>query len=211
MQYLSDCMKGGKVGHSSQQNISRLITEIVRDSVWSVIFCLSHFTSKECKWRKGTLVLGYQREDFGDQMEDLNETKALPPPFFKSIRLGNWILWNTNNLHRPHNTQGRSLLFLPLHSCGYFVIKVEYCRQRIPPSTAIMVGSSNKALPDTSTHQGGRAADRAAELSVYTAPLSGLSLWLPRAGVIPLQMIPMGMWGPENMKIKNIWWRIAEF
>ena len=44
-----------------------------------------------------------------------------------------------------------------------------------------------------------------------TAPLSGLSLWLPRAGVIPLQMIPMGMWGPENMKIKNIWWRIAEF
>ena len=28
---------------------------------------------------------------------------------------------------------------------------------------------------------------------------------------IPLQMLPMGMWGPENMKIKNIWWRIFDF
>ena len=28
---------------------------------------------------------------------------------------------------------------------------------------------------------------------------------------IPLQMLPMGIWGPENMKIKNIWWRIFDF
>ena len=24
-------------------------------------------------------------------------------------------------------------------------------------------------------------------------------------------MLPMGMWGPENMKIENIWWRIFDF
>ena len=28
---------------------------------------------------------------------------------------------------------------------------------------------------------------------------------------IPLQMLPMGIWGPENMKIENIWWRIFDF
>ena len=28
---------------------------------------------------------------------------------------------------------------------------------------------------------------------------------------IPLQMLPMGMWGPENMKIKKIRWGLFEF
>ena len=28
---------------------------------------------------------------------------------------------------------------------------------------------------------------------------------------IPLQMLPMGMWGPENMKIKKFRWGLFEF
>ena len=28
---------------------------------------------------------------------------------------------------------------------------------------------------------------------------------------IPLQMLPMGMWGPENMKIKKFHWDLFEF
>ena len=28
---------------------------------------------------------------------------------------------------------------------------------------------------------------------------------------IPLQMSPKGMWGPENMKIKNFRWGLFEF
>ena len=28
---------------------------------------------------------------------------------------------------------------------------------------------------------------------------------------IPLQMLPMGMWGPENMKIKKFCWGLFEF
>ena len=36
----------------------------------------------------------------------------------------------------------------------------------------------------------------------YTAPLSGRCSKLPRAGVILPQIIPKGMWGPENVKFK---------
>ena len=28
---------------------------------------------------------------------------------------------------------------------------------------------------------------------------------------IPLQMLPMGMWGPENMKIKKFRWGLFDF
>ena len=60
---------------------------MVRDSIRSVSFrSLSHFTSKEYKWRSGTLVLGNQRKDLGDkrndlddQRKDLNEFKAATP------------------------------------------------------------------------------------------------------------------------------------
>ena len=37
---------------------------------------------------------------------------------------------------------------------------------------------------------------------VRTAPLSGRCSKLPRAGVILSQIIPQGMWGPENVKFK---------
>ena len=38
--------------------------------------------------------------------------------------------------------------------------------------------------------------------SLHTAPLSGRCSKLPRAGVILPQIIPKGMWGPENVKFK---------
>ena len=70
--------KGKDLGDKRERHItllysgskSILITEMVCDSVRSVNFRTSHFTSKERKWRNGTLVLGYQREDFGDQREN---------------------------------------------------------------------------------------------------------------------------------------------
>ena len=40
--------------------------------------------------------------------------------------------------------------------------------------------------------------------ALYTAPLSGRCSKLPRAGVILPQIIPKGMWGPENVKFKII-------
>ena len=55
---------------------------MVRDSVRSVhssfVRSSSHFTSKECKWRCGTLMdkgidIGDQGKDNGDQREDLGE------------------------------------------------------------------------------------------------------------------------------------------
>ena len=62
--------------------LSILITHMVRDSVRSVspsfFVRSSHFTSKECKWRCGTLMdkgidIGDQGKDNGDQREDLGE------------------------------------------------------------------------------------------------------------------------------------------
>ena len=56
-----------------EKDSSKLITDMVRESVRSVSssfvssFVTLHF--KIIKWRSGTLVLGYRRKDFGDQME----------------------------------------------------------------------------------------------------------------------------------------------
>ena len=69
-----------------------MVPDSVRSIRSSFVLRSSHFTSKECKWRSGTLVLGYQRETLGDQKEtlgdkkndlddqrkDLNESKAKP-------------------------------------------------------------------------------------------------------------------------------------
>ena len=40
------------------------------------------------------------------------------------------------------------------------------------------------------------------DVCLTTAPLSGRCSKLPRAGVILPQIIPQGMWGPENVKFK---------
>ena len=44
-----------------------------------------------------------------------------------------------------------------------------------------------------------------------TAPLKLRKTESSRLKEIPLQMLPMGMWGPENMKIKKFRWGLFDF
>ena len=46
---------------------------------------------------------------------------------------------------------------------------------------------------------------------LYTAPLKLRKTESSRLKEIPLQMLPMGMWGPENMKIKKFRWGLFDF
>ena len=47
--------------------------------------------------------------------------------------------------------------------------------------------------------------------ALCTAPLKLRKIESSCLKEIPLQMLPMGMWGPENMKIKKFRWGLFDF
>ena len=49
------------------------------------------------------------------------------------------------------------------------------------------------------------------EKTVFHGSAKATKIELSCLNEIPLQMLPMGMWGPVNMKIKKFHWGLFEF
>ena len=55
------------------------------------------------------------------------------------------------------------------------------------------------------------AFNKKKNIFLFTAQLKLRKTESSRLKEIPLQMLPMGMWGPENMKIKKVRWGLFDF
>ena len=73
---------------------------------------------------------------------------------------------------------------------------MSWCLNRIEPASDKW-DQVNQGAPPSDQHVHGSAKATKIESSCLNE--------------IPLQMLPMGMWGPENMKIKKFRWGLFEF
>ena len=87
--------------------------------------------------------------------------------------------------------------------------RIEKCSNWTSHRPGVMAGGQQSAEPQTLECEADLSWDN--ELITAHGSAKATKIESSYLNEIPLQMSPKGMWGPENMKIKNFRWGLFEF